>query len=98
MGARIDPRKLTRELLAFDTVNPPGMERACARHLGALLEAAGFRTEYHEYAEGRTSLIARGSIAREARGRAHQSRRRLTTHFVGVRLPARQSTAGTSRS
>ena len=59
MNARLDPRRLTRELLAFDTVNPPGMERACARHLGALLEGAGFRTEYHEYAEGRTSLIAR---------------------------------------
>jgi succinyl-diaminopimelate desuccinylase len=59
MGARIDPRKLTRELLAFDTVNPPGMERACALHLGALLEGAGFKTAYHEYAEGRTSLIAR---------------------------------------
>jgi succinyl-diaminopimelate desuccinylase len=58
-SARIDPRSLTRELLAFDTVNPPGMERACARHLGAILEAAGFHTGYHEYAEGRTSLIAR---------------------------------------
>ena len=59
MGERVDPRKLTRELLAFDTVNPPGMERACARHLGALLEKSGFAVEYHEYAEGRASLIAR---------------------------------------
>jgi succinyl-diaminopimelate desuccinylase len=59
MGERLDPRTLTRELLAFDTVNPPGMERACARHLGALLEKSGFAVEYHEYAEGRASLIAR---------------------------------------
>jgi succinyl-diaminopimelate desuccinylase len=59
LGERIDPRALTRELLAFDTVNPPGMERACARHLGAMLEDAGFAVEYHEYAEGRASLIAR---------------------------------------
>jgi succinyl-diaminopimelate desuccinylase len=59
LGERIDPRALTRELLAFDTVNPPGMERACARHLGALLEKSGFAVEYHEYAEGRASLIAR---------------------------------------
>jgi len=58
MRTRIDPRALTRELLAFNTINPPGMERACARHLGALLEAAGFRTAYHEFAEARTSLIA----------------------------------------
>jgi succinyl-diaminopimelate desuccinylase len=53
-----DARALTRELLAFNTINPPGMERACARHLGAILEAAGFRVEYHEFAEARTSLIA----------------------------------------
>ena len=59
MGKRLDPRSLTRELLAFDTVNPPGMERACARHLGSLLETSGFAVEYHEYAEGRASLIAR---------------------------------------
>jgi len=58
MTPRIDPRKLTRELLAFNTINPPGMERACARHLGAILEPAGFRISYHEFAEHRTSLIA----------------------------------------
>ena len=59
MSSAPDPRALTRELLAFNTINPPGMERACARHLGGILEAAGFRIEYHEFAESRTSLIAR---------------------------------------
>ncbi|MEO7742686.1 MAG: M20 family metallopeptidase [Usitatibacter sp.] len=54
-----DPRALTRELLAFNTINPPGMERACARHLGAMLEEAGFGVAYHEFAEARTSLVAR---------------------------------------
>jgi len=49
---------LTRELLRFDTVNPPGAERACAEHLGRRLEAAGFRTSYHEFAPGRATLIA----------------------------------------
>jgi succinyl-diaminopimelate desuccinylase len=58
MGQSLDPRALTRELLAFNTINPPGMERACANHLGGLLEGAGFRVAYHEFAEGRTSLIA----------------------------------------
>jgi succinyl-diaminopimelate desuccinylase len=58
MPARLDPRALTRELLAFDTINPPGLERACARHLGAMLEKAGFRVAFHEFAEARTSLIA----------------------------------------
>jgi succinyl-diaminopimelate desuccinylase len=58
-ATRIDPRALTRELLAFNTINPPGMERACAQHLGRILEAAGYAVEYHEFAEARTSLIAR---------------------------------------
>ena len=53
-----DPRALTRELLAYNTINPPGMERACARHLGAILEQAGFQVAYHEFAESRTSLVA----------------------------------------
>jgi succinyl-diaminopimelate desuccinylase len=56
---RIDPRALTRKLLAFNTINPPGMERACTQHLGAILEEAGYTVAYHEYAEGRTSLVAR---------------------------------------
>ena len=54
----LDPRKLTKELLSFNTINPPGMERACAQVLGKILEDAGFRVDYHEFAEGRTSLIA----------------------------------------
>jgi len=58
MTTRLDPRALTRELLAFNTINPPGMERACAHHLGARLERAGFRVAYHEFAAGRTSLVA----------------------------------------
>jgi len=58
MSARLDSRALTRELLAYNTINPPGMERACARHLGNLLEEAHFRVAYHEFADERTSLIA----------------------------------------
>jgi succinyl-diaminopimelate desuccinylase len=58
MTIRPDPRALTRELLAFNTINPPGMERACARHLGGLLERGGFQVRYHEFADARTSLVA----------------------------------------
>src|SRR5437870_2227111 len=54
-----DAVALTRSLLGFDTVNPPGRERDCARHLGALLEGWGFGVAYHEFADGRTSVIAR---------------------------------------
>lgn len=50
--------ELTRELVRIDTINPPGREEACARRLGALLEAAGFRCRYHPHGEGRASLLA----------------------------------------
>ena len=50
---------LTRALLQFDTVNPPGRERDCARHVGRMLEEWGFKVDYHEYQDARTSVIAR---------------------------------------
>lgn len=50
---------LTRELLHFDTINPPGQERACAEYLGKLLEESGFRIDFYEFDRDRTSLIAR---------------------------------------
>ena len=53
-----EPLQLTRDLLHFNTINPPGMERDCARHLGNLLESAGFNVKYHEFADSRTSVIA----------------------------------------
>src|SRR5205085_10501513 len=74
---------LTRELLAFETINPPGRERDCARHAGRLLEAWGFRVEYHEYEPGRTSLVAR------AGGNDAKAPLCLTGHLDTVALGAR---------
>jgi succinyl-diaminopimelate desuccinylase len=54
-----DAVALTRSLLGFDTVNPPGRERDCARYLGAMLQEWGFKVDYHEYADSRTSVVAR---------------------------------------
>ncbi|MDF3011481.1 MAG: acetylornithine deacetylase [Burkholderiales bacterium] len=54
-----DAVSLTRSLLAFDTINPPGRERDCARMAGAILEESGFSIQFFEYEEGRTSLVAR---------------------------------------
>ncbi|MGH8630991.1 MAG: M20/M25/M40 family metallo-hydrolase, partial [Burkholderiales bacterium] len=50
---------LTRQILRMNTVNPPGDEEACARHLGALLEDAGFSAAYHQMGERRANLVAR---------------------------------------
>src|SRR6187455_3091223 len=53
----MDAVALTRTLLQFDTINPPGRERDCARHAGAMLQEWGYQVEYHEYADSRTSVI-----------------------------------------
>src|SRR6185369_11794549 len=50
---------LTQELVRFNTINPPGAERACAEHLAALLEAAGFAVELVPFGDGRAQLLAR---------------------------------------
>lgn len=55
----VNALELTRELIRFDTINPPGQEQAAAEHLGRILESAGFRCEYIPLAEGRPNLVAR---------------------------------------
>ena len=59
MATRPDAVQLTRKLLEFNTINPPGAEEACARYLGDLLQSAGFHVQYSAFAPSRTSLIAR---------------------------------------
>ncbi len=54
-----DPIDLTRKLIAFDTINPPGRERKCCRYLADLLQDAGFRIDLYEFDAERTSLVAR---------------------------------------
>ncbi len=58
MTNRLNPLTLTRELLALNTVNPPGNERDCAEFLGKLLEEGGFDVRYFEFDDKRTSLVA----------------------------------------
>jgi len=53
-----DPVALTRRLVAFDTVNPPGNEAECARYLAGLLQEAGFAVRLVPLGEGRASLLA----------------------------------------
>jgi succinyl-diaminopimelate desuccinylase len=54
----VDPIDLTRKLLSFNTINPPGNERDCAEYLGELLEPKGFKVSFYESYEKRTNLIA----------------------------------------
>ena len=51
--------ELTRELVATRTINPPGEEEKAASLLAARLSDAGLEVVEHEFAPGRTSLVAR---------------------------------------
>lgn len=59
MASSTNPLDLTRSLLAFNTMNPPGQEQECAKYLGALLESAGFQVHCYEFAPQRTTVVAR---------------------------------------
>jgi succinyl-diaminopimelate desuccinylase len=58
-----DVVELTRELVAIQTVNPPGEEEKAASLLAARLEAAGFSVQAHDFAPGRMSLVARWGVS-----------------------------------
>jgi succinyl-diaminopimelate desuccinylase len=53
------PVELTQDLVRFNTINPPGAERACAEMLAALLEGASFAVELYPFGESRAQLVAR---------------------------------------
>ncbi len=55
----IDAVSLTRNLLSFNTINPPGHEHDCAIYVGTVLEHVGFKVNYYQFAQDRTSLVAR---------------------------------------
>lgn len=55
----IDPVELSRELIAFNTINPPGNELGCIQHLEKILAGAGLETSVQNFAPDRANLIAR---------------------------------------
>ena len=61
-----DPVELTRELIRFDTTNPPGNETACIAHVQRLVEEAGVETRIVAKDDARPNLIARVRGAGEA--------------------------------
>jgi succinyl-diaminopimelate desuccinylase len=59
MATKKTPLEITRELVQIETMNPPGREFECAQYVGKLLQDAGLHVSYHEFADGRTSVVAR---------------------------------------
>jgi succinyl-diaminopimelate desuccinylase len=55
----VSVRELTRDLVRLNSINPPGDEAACAKLVGGVLEAGGFRVSLHSFAPGRTNIVAR---------------------------------------
>ena len=81
-----DAVSLTKALLRFDTINPPGRESDCARYAGAMLQEWGYAVEYFDYQEGRTSVVARAGVS-DKKGPLC-----LTGHLDVVPLGAREWT------
>ena len=79
-----DAIAITKDLLHFDTINPPGRERDCAQMAGKLLQDWGYKVEYHEYEDARTSVIAK------AGGKAGKDPLCLTGHLDVVPLGTRK--------
>lgn len=59
MKSSVNSLQLAKELLRFDTMNPPGLEDECAQFIGSLLEDWGFDINYYAYDSKRTTLVAR---------------------------------------
>jgi succinyl-diaminopimelate desuccinylase len=59
MEKDFDALWLTKKLVTFNTINPPGAERNAARHLGELLKEFGFEVSFHDFDTDRTSVVAR---------------------------------------
>lgn len=55
----IDPVKILRDLIRFDTTNPPGNEKECILFIKNIFDRSGFQTTIYAKDESRPNLIAR---------------------------------------
>jgi succinyl-diaminopimelate desuccinylase len=78
-----DVVELTRELIRFETINPPGSERRCAEFVAELLHGFGFEVSLRELAADRASVIATSP------GTSHAAPLVFTGHFDVVPLGTR---------
>ncbi|WP_321499897.1 M20 family metallopeptidase [Breoghania sp.] len=62
----MDVTELTRKLIAFDTINPPGDEAAAMAFLKDLLEGADFECRLVESGDRRCSLVATKGLSADA--------------------------------
>jgi len=60
----VDVISLTRKLIQFNTINPPGNEEEIAKYVGGILEDYGFSVDYPKYTKGRLNVIATKGISK----------------------------------
>ena len=60
--AHIDVISLTKELLSFNTINPPGNEAEMAQWMGNLFSAHGFEVNLPVYDKNRLHLVAEKGV------------------------------------
>src|SRR5438309_2691445 len=58
-GVAVEAQELLRQLIRFNTVNPPGNERPAQEYLAEHLTGAGFECELLAAEPGRPNLVAR---------------------------------------
>jgi len=61
--AKIDVISLTRELISFNTINPPGNESEIATKLGKILADNGFEVSLPVYDKNRLHLVAEKGVS-----------------------------------
>ncbi len=59
----MDVISLTKKLLSFNTINPPGNEGELASYTGELLIKHGFRSTYLDYGDNRLHLVAEKGLS-----------------------------------
>lgn len=60
----MDVISLTKELIRFNTINPPGKEEEIAKYVGSILSNNGFSVEFPKYDEGRLNVIATKGLSK----------------------------------
>lgn len=86
--AASDVIELTRKLIAFNTVNPPGNEGEAAKFIGSLLAGNGFKVEYIPYGTNRLHVIAEKGCSEDIPPVV------FTGHFDTVPLGAKKWSVG----
>ncbi len=59
MSNRVDPIEILKALICFETVNPPGNERACILYIAELLKKHGIAVQLLSNDSNRPNLVAR---------------------------------------